>query len=358
VQRRDVIVIGAGAMGSAAAWELSRRGRSVTVLEPFTAGHDRGSSHGGSRIFRLAYPDPVYVRLAQAALPLWEELEEVAQVELLSTTGGVDHGSAADVAEIVAALDSRGVSSDVLAPAEARERWPGMRFDEAVLFQPGAGRIYARATLDALETCAERDGAEFRFNEKVLGFEPSSLGLRVRTPVDMYEAPVVIVAAGAWVTSLLADLVNLPPLKVTQEQILHFPARDPFEFWPSFVHHSDPVHYGLLTPGEGVKVAEHHTGTEFPHPDERDGVIDPLAALRVVDYVSRWFPGLDPDPVTSATCLYTSTPSHDFIVDRVGPLVVASPCSGHGFKFTPIIGKLLADLVDGRSFPELKFRLP
>lgn len=343
-------------MGLSAAWWLARQGREVTLLEQFAPHHERGSSHGATRIFRLAYTDADFTRLAQAALPLWRELEEEAQVRLLDLTGVVDHGPAAALATIISVMDRCGVASEVLTGRQAEERWPGMRFDDVAVFHPGGGRLHARATLDALDSRAEVHGAEIRYQEPVEDIGPSPRGLVVRTPFSEYEAGCVIVTAGAWVSKVLDGIVNLPPLKVTQEQVLHFSSRDPFEIWPPFVHRLIPLVYGLETPGVGVKVAEYGTG-EVVDPDERDFIVDPLAAERVCEYVRNWFPGLDPNPVASATCLFTSTPDENFVIDKVGPLVVASPCSGHGFKFTPIVGKIVATLATGESWAPLRFRL-
>ena len=165
---------------------------------------------------------------------------------------------------------------------------------------------------------------------------------------------VAVVAAGAWVVDLARDTVPLPSLAVTQESAFHFAPRVASP-WPSFIHHGDGARYGLETPGEGVKVAEHHTGPRVTA-DTRDFVVDAAARDRVVGFVESWMPGLEPVPVSEVTCLYTSTANEDFVLDRVGPIVVASPCSGHGFKFAPTIGRLVADLVTGAA-PVPRFSL-
>src|SRR5829696_74609 len=146
MRRVDVVVVGAGAMGSAAAWHLARRGRGVALLERFEPGHVRGSSHGASRIFRLAYDDPLYVRLARSALAGWRELEDDVGEPLLDVTGGIDHGDAGSVQEVAAALAASGVAFELLAPEEAAERWPGLRFDGTVLHHPEGGRCRSAAT--------------------------------------------------------------------------------------------------------------------------------------------------------------------------------------------------------------------
>jgi len=342
MRRADVVIVGAGAMGSAAAWWLARRGRDVVLLERFEQGHARGSSHGGTRIFRLAYVAPDYVRLAQEALPLWRELEDDAGEVLLEQTGGVDHGSPAAVDEIERALLAAGVRRTRMRSDAASERWPGMRFDGDALYQPDSGRAYAGRTVAALQRRAADHGAEVRFEEPVLSID----GATVRTEVDEYAADTVVVAAGAWADTLARDL--LPPLRVSREQVFHFATVA--DDWPSFIHYREPAVYGLLTPGQGVKVAEHHTGHDTsPEPGARSFDIDAEGQRRVEAYVERWFPGLHPVPVDAETCLYTTTPDEHFVIERRGPIVVASPCSGHGFKFTPVIGRMVADLADGAA---------
>jgi sarcosine oxidase len=340
-------------MGSAAAWWLARRGRDVALLEQFEPGHTRGSSHGGVRIFRFAYEQVDYVRLAQAALPLWRELEDDAGEVLLELTGGVDHGHPDDVDAVAAALAATGSTYEVLAPEAAAERWPGMRFEGATVYSPDGGRCRADATVAALQRRAAAHGADVRF-----GLGPATVavvgdGVVVRAGDEEWTAPVAVVTAGGWVERVLPG-VSLPPLRVSREQVQHFAPIDD-TVWPSFIHHRRPWLYGLLTPGEGMKVASHLTGP-LTDPD-RVGEIDPERQAAMVRYVEEWFPGLDPTPILPATCIYTTTPAEDFVLDRVGPIVVGSPCSGHGFKFTPVIGRILADLADGKPGPGGRFAL-
>jgi sarcosine oxidase len=350
----DVVVVGGGAMGSAAAWWLARDGRSVVLLERFEQGHARGSSHGPSRIFRLAYADPFYVELAQRALPLWRELEDDAGVALLTTTGGVDHGPAVTVELVADALEGRGASSELLGPDAAAERWPGMRFGEVVLFQPDAGRADADATVRALQGRALAHGAIVEFDQGALSIEAGADEARIRTASEEYRAPVAVVACGPWAPAVLSDLTRLPAMNVTREQVFYFQPRSEVD-WPAFIHHRQPFIYGLDTPGRGVKIAEHHTGVTTD-PDRRSFEIDADGQARVERYVEEWFPGVDAKPVGAETCLYTTTPTEDFVLDRAGPLVVAAGFSGHGFKFVPLIGRVLADLVEGRPAPD-RFRL-
>ncbi|MEY2421843.1 MAG: sarcosine oxidase [Acidimicrobiaceae bacterium] len=328
-------------MGSATAWELARRGVDVALLEQFEPGHTRGSSHGGSRIFRFAYYDPMYVRMAQAALPLWRELEDDAGEPLLDTTGAIDHGNAASIDAVAAAMATCGAPFERLGPAEATERWPAARFEGDVLYHPDGGRCRADATVAALQRRAAAHGAVVRFDAKA-ALRILDDSVEVDAAGETWSARVGVVTAGAWITKLLG--ARSPSVTVTQEQVQHFEPTIEQE-WPSFIHHRDKWIYGLFTPGEGVKVDEHFAGP----------VIDPDVRvprnldhdLAMVRYVEEWMPGLDPTPMYKSECLYTTTPDESFVLERIGPVVIGSPCSGHGFKFTPLIGQRLADLATG-----------
>ncbi|MFZ4517817.1 MAG: FAD-dependent oxidoreductase [Microthrixaceae bacterium] len=364
--RVDVVVVGGGAMGATSAWRLARSGRSVVLCEQFAPVHDRGSSHGATRIFRVAYRDPRYTALALRALPLWRELEDATGDVLLEQVGQLDHGRASAVAEVADSLAAAGRPHEVLSPAAAAERWPGMCFDDAVVVSPEGGRCWADRTVAAAWRAAGTAGADLRPATAVRRVEVRGEGAVVHLPDGELEADVVVVAAGAWAAGLLDGVVELPPLLVTEEQPSHFRALDPAADWPSFLHHRPPADgvdrplgfdaYGLLTPGEGVKVGGHGTGATVD-PDHRSG-IDPGRAAAESAYVAEWFPGLDPRPVSSTPCLFTSTPDDHFVLDRRGPVVVCSPCSGHGFKFVPAVAREVELLVGGAAQGDAAWRLP
>ena len=283
---------------------------------------------------------------------MWAELESEAATTVIDVTGGVDHGDPNAVAGITAALTAAGVPHEKWSAAEASARFPALRFDGDVCYQPDAGRCRADAAVDAFVRCATARGAELHEREPVVAIEVADDGARVRTATAEYTADLVVVAAGAWV----GKLVGLAPVRVTREQYVHLRPRDPALQWPSFIHYRDPVPaYGLETPGEGVKLGAHHAGEALADPDVRARVSADVRA-GLLAYASEWIPGAEPVAVTDATCLYTSTPTEDFVVDRVGPVVICSPCSGHGFKFAPIVGELVAGLADGLPAPE-RFRL-
>ncbi len=361
----DTVVVGAGLMGSAAAWAATRRGHSVALVEQFAPGHNRGSSHGSARIVRRAYTDPLHVQLTGQAMELWRELERDCGHSLLRLTGGLDHGAQRHTDGIAAALAAAGVPHETLTAAEARRRWPGMRFEQPAVYHPDAGTVDADRAMAAFVACAQRRGATVHPRTPVRRIRTRDDHARVETPTGAISARRVVVAAGAWAADLLAGLVALPELTVTQQQVFHFPRRDHDTDWPTVVHEPelDPIRYHLPGgrdggPGDGRKLAEYSAPDSVPTTAERrDGVVAAAARDRVSDYVREWLPGLAPTPFNEATCLYTTTAGSDFVLDRTGPLVVCSPCSGHGAKFAPLVGEIAADLVGGGQPPDPRFTL-
>jgi sarcosine oxidase len=355
------VIVGAGLAGAAAAWSLSRRDVPVIVLEQFAAGHQRGSSHGSARIVRRAYGDGLYVSLTGQAFELWRELEAVSGTTLLRILGGLDFGAKRDVPRVAALLADAAVPHEVLPSAEASARWPGMEFEGEVIFHPQAGTLDAERAVATMLAEAAAAGADIRHSTPVAAVADDRVVLGDGSAV---AASCVVVAAGGWVEQLVSGLVALPPLRVTQQQVFHFPRLDPSAPpWPSVIH--EPVGHAVYHlaggrdggPDDDRKIGEHDAGHATTAAD-RDGLVDPVARERAIAYVRRWLPGLDPTPRSEATCLYTETPTEDFVLDRVGDLVVCSPCSGHGAKFTPLIGEMVADLLtgDGGSVPD-RFRL-
>jgi monomeric sarcosine oxidase len=362
IDRVDVLVVGAGLMGAATAWSATRRGLSVAVVEQFEPGHAHGSSHGSARIARRAYGDALYTRLSGQAFELWRELELDAGRSVLRMLGGLDFGPGRDVDAVAAHLAGAGVDHERLDAREAERRWPGMRFSGDVVHHPQAGTLDSSAAITAFLDAATRRGAQLRSSSTVTAIRAVGDEMRVLTDGTELRAGQVVVAAGSWVGPLLAGLVGLPPLRVTQQQVFHFPRLDPAAApWPSVIHEDALRIYHLAGgrdggPGDDRKVGDHDGGRPTSA-TARDGVVDAADRARVVEYVKEWLPGLDPTPRGEATCLYTSTPSEDFLLDRVGRIVVCSPCSGHGAKFAPLIGELSIDLATGAADVPARFRL-
>ena len=356
-----VVIVGGGLAGAAAAWALSRRDVPVVLLEQFAPGHRSGSSHGSARIVRRAYGDALYVELSGRSFELWDELSASTDEQLLRILGGIDFGPHRDVPKVAGFLAAHGVPHEVLPAAEAQARWPGMLFEGDVVFHEQAGTLDPDAAVRAFLAEAARLGATIRHESAVASIGDGGVVLADGTSM---AADCVVVAAGGWLGPLLSGVVTLPPLRVTQQQVFHFPRSDPAAPpWPSVIHERDaePIYHlaGGRDGGSGDdrKIGEHGGGTPTTAAD-RDGVVDPAGRARVIEYVRRWLPGLDPTPRNEVTCLYTATPTEDFLIDRVDDLVVCSPCSGHGAKFAPLIGELVADLVTGvdGSTPD-RFRL-
>lgn len=351
--RVDAVVVGAGVMGAMTAWRLALRGRSVVLLEQFSLGHAHGSSHGQTRIMRVAYRDPRYTHLAGEALALWRDLETASNEILLEQTGQLDHGEPEVIQGIEAGLQLNGWTAERLTPADAAERWPSMVFDRAVVFSPDGGRLFADRSVTAAVRTAVRLGAVTHERTQVERIERTADGVRVHSPSGSWEAGVVILCAGPWLPELAGGLVPLPTLTVTQQQPVHFAVRPGLHF-PSFVHHpggTGPLSfgaYGLESPGEGVKVGSEatiRTVTSATRTYEEDPVV--TAAARA--YAEQWLPGADTSQHTAVTCLFTETADGHFILERHGPIVICSPCSGHGFKFAPAIGERTARLALGEA---------
>lgn len=353
----DVAVVGGGAMGLAAAWELARRGRRPVVLERFPRGHTHGASHGATRNFNDAYAEPHYLDLLSRAREGWAALSPVDGEPLLRAHGLVTHGEH-DLEGIQSALVARGTRAEIIGGAEAARRWPGMRFEDAVLFSPDAGVIRAAAALTELERRVVLAGGEVRWSTPVSALEEDPSGVTLNLHHDVViRAETVIVTAGAWTRSLL-PAAPLPRLVVTEETPAHFAPRGA-EAWPSFNHYAGArfpgIVYGMPTPGEGVKVGFHRVGDEVD-PDARPH--RPTHQAELAEYVREWMPGLDADSAAPISCTYTSTDDGDFVLDRVGRMVIGAGFSGHGFKFVPAVGAVLADLaVDPGARAAEPFRL-
>jgi len=370
--RADLIIVGAGLAGSAAAWAASARGLDVVVLEAFESGHRNGSSHGSARIFRRAYPDPLYVRLTGIAGERWRQLEDRAGERLLTLTGGLDFGATRNPRRLHEVLASCGVPAELLEPEAAAERWPYFDFAGVgpVMYHADSGVLDPHNAMAAMLRLAAANGADVRFGTPVTRLEPapSGDGAVAHTDSGSFAAPVIAVAAGAWLAPLLDGLIGLPPLTVTQQQVFHFaPLSPPGNTatsgpWPIFVYKDGTEDsYGLPGGRDGevpgaIKVGE-HAGFRATTAADRDFAVDPAARARVMQFVGKRIPGLGTTPVNEVTCLYTWTANEDFVLDRSGPFVVASPCSGHGAKFAPLLGEIIADLAAGKPAADPRFTL-
>lgn len=366
-QRFDAAIVGLGAMGSATAYYAARQGLEICGLDRFRPPHDMGSSHGSSRIIREAYAeDPLYVPLLQRAYRLWEELEERSATHLLTRCGGLMLG--APDSELVegAKLSARdhGLDCPVLPAAEIAARWPGTFAPPpgtVAVLDARAGVLRPEACIEAFLQGARATGADLRFGTEVSGWQADSNGVRVElADGSAVEADRVLLAAGPWITELAPELE--PHLEVAR-QVMHWfevdgddPARASAERWPLFVweYQSPRIFYGFPNEGDGLKVAIHHDG-EITSVDRLDREVRDAEIEQVRTLLDRLFPGVAGRSLRSAVCMYTNTRDGHFIVDRHPRhpnVLLASPCSGHGFKFAGALGEALAQTLAGRD-PDL-----
>jgi len=368
----DVIIVGVGGMGSAACWQLARRGRRVLGLDRFDIPNSFGSSHGVTRIIRLAYfESPNYVPFLQRAFALWREASEAFGEPLLITTGSLDSGPPDDV-QVRGAIEScrvHDLDHELLTAAEVNRSHPGCRLPDefAAVFQPDGGFVLSERTIIAHVTMAIAAGAEIHGHEKVLEWSPiAGGGVRVVTSRGTYESGQLVLSPGAWI----GDLVPLlSEVAVPERQVLGwFQPHDPDKYMPS----AFPVHclrgeegfyyllpiYGV----PGVKVGfYHHLGESGPADaiSREPTLADEMLLRRCF---GRYFPKADGPVMALRTCIFTNTPDEHFIIDTMPDqpeVIVVSPCSGHGYKFASVVGEIVADLaVTGRSSFDLSmFRL-
>lgn len=367
----DFVVVGAGLAGAAAAWQLASRGLDVTLVEQDVPAGRQGSSHGSARIFRYAYEDPFYAGSVVEAKSMWDALEAASGERFLTRTGAVDYGAGHNPRRLASVLAGAGVEHSLLSAADARSRWPQIAFDTEVLWHPGAGVIDAESAVNAMVRLAVANGARLQTGWQLERIERSGSGYRLTSRNGgTLDAGNVVVSAGGWLPRLLQNLAlpagflaALPEITVRQEQAFHFRYLDQGAAgsWPTFIHGAkDITVYGL--PGgrdagfAGQKVAEFNGGPVIPSAAEQTGMVDPANRGGVVEYVRRYLPGVDPQPYAETTCLFTSTPDEEFVIDRVDGITVVSPCSGHGAKFAPLIGQWAADLASGSGSVPPRFR--
>jgi monomeric sarcosine oxidase len=369
-KRYDVAIIGLGTMGSLASVELARRGLTVAGFDQFIPPHGRGSHSGGTRIYRLAYPEGTgYVSLAKRAGEMWEQAGEEMGTQLLHRSGVLYMGLPGEqfLQEVQASASTNQLHVETLSAAEVRYRYPAFEIPEehAGLFDVQAGWLDVDASISASHACARRLGAQCFFDERVRGWEATSSEVKVHLENDTVTARSLVITAGAWAGDLLRSLQL--PLRVKRKVLAWFEPLTPELFAadrvPVFCF-SENFTYGFPdVPGVGVKMAQHIGGSFIPSADApvsppAPADLDPIAAI-----AAQYMPKLAGDNNQarsrlrhSATCLYTMTPDDDFIVDHHADftnVVFAAGFSGHGFKFAPLIAVALADLLqqDKTSLP-------
>jgi sarcosine oxidase len=362
----DVIVLGLGGMGTATAAELARRGRRVLGLEQFAPAHDRGSSHGLTRVIRTAYYEhPAYVPLVRRAFHLWHELEQRTGRHLLTECPCLSIGPPEGelMMGVRRAADEHGLAVEQLDPAALIRRFPLFRFEESCvgLMERDAGFLYVERCVKAAAADALAHGAVLHWDEPVREWLASSTGVTVRTDRDSYQADRLVITAGAWATKLLGDLGA--KLTVMRQVPMWFAPPDPRLFardrFPIFLADTpDGTFYGIpAIDSRGLKVAQHYGAPELPGPDAVDRTVTDADEAPLRGFIRRHLPAADGPRTHAVICMYTLTPDRHFVIDRhpeFARIAVGAGFSGHGFKFAPVIGEFLADLAetgqtDGRA---------
>jgi sarcosine oxidase len=378
--RYDAIVFGLGAFGSATIHQLAKRGARVLGIDQFAPPHDRGSTHGDTRITRLANGEnTLFTGFVRRSHEIWREIERETGESLLTQCGGLIISGASKASihvegffeNTVANARANGVAHERLSADDIRARFPqfNVRDDESGYFEPEMGFVRPEACVRAQLDLAQARGAELRLGERVLGFEESDDGIEVRTDRGTYRADTAILALGAWLPEICPQLA--PLLKIHRQTLFWFdidgeeasyePDRFPIFIW-ELPDRTDGIYgFPVIERGGGLKVAtEQYAQATTPQAVGRDVPPQEIAAMHRL--IAPFLPKVSARCLKAVTCLYTVTPDGQFIIDRLpgaGRVIVASPCSGHGFKHSPAIGEGLADLaLDGRSRLDLTpFRL-
>lgn len=380
----DVIVVGLGAMGAATAYQLARRGVRVLGLDRYAPPHDRGSSHGETRITRQAIGEgEAYVPLALRSHAIWRELEEQTGERLLLACGFVAidssggtasmHGKASFVSRTIAAARRFGIPHELLKPDELAYRHPAFAVSgrEQIYYEPDGGLIFAERCIAAQLRQARMLGADLRIDRTVRAIRSGAGGIRVETDHASFQAERVVIAAGGWTPGLVGA-----PLRRVQllRQVLHWfapidpaiyaPGRFPSFIWGHGVRSEDSFYGFPIVPGgtPGVKIAAEQFAAEMGVPEALDRTVsaDEVAAIHTRHADGRLH-GLARSALRSSACFYTSTPDGDFVIDRLPEgdrVLVVSACSGHGFKHSAGIGEHIAQVIAGEDDlrPAFRFR--
>ena len=365
--RFDAIVLGAGGMGSAAAYYLAAVGKKVLLLEQFGLNHQKGSSYGESRVIRYSYDNPIYVELMRAAYPLWFALEKEAQEKLYVKTGGLDFGDPNEETfqTLKRSMDEAELAYEYLSKQEVERRFPQFRLDEgmAAIFQSDTGLLKPSRCVLAHIRLAQKHGATVRDRTQVIEINPQIDSVEVVTSTETFTADRLVITAGSWTRSLLASVAIDLPLRVMPCQLGFYQPTDERAFapdrFPVFFAHMNGAYgempYGIPHEDDsiGVKVTTFYGWQTVEHPSQVDYTPSLEWVETMRDFSRQYIPGAAGEMIYTRRCLYTMTEDKHFIIDRhpVYPQIAfGAGFSGHGFKFSTLIGKILAELaIEGKT---------
>ncbi len=367
VQKFDAIVLGAGGVGSAAAYYLARSGQKVLLLEQFELNHQLGSSYGFSRVIRYTYDNPIYIELMRAAYPLWFALQEEAGEQLYVKTGGLDFGFPTEdtFQKLKQSMDGAGLDYEYLDKQEVRQRFPQFNLDNgmAALFQADTGLLRASGCVLAHIRLAQKHGATVCDRTPVIKIIPHTDSVEVHTETETYIAERLVITVGSWSKALLAEQGIDLPLKIMPCQLGFYRPKEPAAFkpgnFPVFFAHMNGEYgempYGIPHEDEsiGVKVTTFYGWQTVDHPSEVDYTPSEEWVEYIRNFSRQYIPGAAGETLSTRRCLYTLTPDKDFVIDRhpnYPHIVFGAGFSGHGFKFTTLTGKMLAELaLEGKT---------
>jgi sarcosine oxidase len=351
----DVCVVGLGAMGSQAALALQRRGLKVIALDRYRPPHGYGSSHGRTRVIREAYfENPFYVPFVRRAYELWHGIEDESGQQLLTYTGCLMVGQPTGdlLSGARRSANEHGISHETFTASQTEARYPVLSVPShfAAMLEPRAGVISAEKAIDVTLSLALGHGAELRFNELVIHWHATNGAIHIETDSSSYRAEKLVLTAGPWTNDLIPTHL---PLNVARQPMFWFePARraELFDKIPVFMWESEPgrIFYGYPRDGDGLKIARHHLG-EPTIPDTIDRALRREDEEELRSFLRLAMPDANGRCVRHAACMYTNTPDHHFVIDYLSEgddrVILVSACSGHGFKFAPVVGDLAADLI-------------
>ncbi|ESA36457.1 n-methyltryptophan oxidase [Leptolyngbya sp. Heron Island J] len=360
-QHFDAIVIGAGGVGSAAAYYLAKAGQRVLLLEQFELNHQNGSSYGYSRVIRYTYDNPIYINLMRDAYPLWFDLQAQAGEQLYVKTGGLDFGfpDTDTFQKLKTSMDTAQLDYEHLNRAEIQKRYPQFVLKEGMegLFQSESGLLRTSRCLLAHVRLAQQHGAEMMDQTPVVKVIPGTHGVEVHTAKEVFSCDRIVLTVGSWAKSLLAAQGIELPLKIMPCQLGFYQPNNTADFtpgtFPVFFAHMNGIYgempYGIphMDSSLGVKITTFYGWETVSTPDDVDYTPSQTWTEHIRDWAREYIPGTAGSLLSTRRCLYTLTLDKDFIVDQhpdYPHVIIGAGFSGHGFKFTTLLGKMLADL--------------